>query len=197
MRVLLVLAHPDPKSYSHAVAARAVAGLESAGHTVRVLDLYAEGFHAAMTAEEREAYHTDRPVIDGQVAEHVQAIRHAEALVFVFPTWWSSLPAILKGWLERTMVPGVAFVFHPRTQKVRPGLTHVRRVVGISTYGSGRLYVKLVNDNGRRTLMRALRLNTGWRTRTTWLPMYRLDSSSDEQRAAFLDKVETTMAGLR
>lgn len=197
MRVLLVLAHPDPGSFSHAVAARAVAGLESAGHQVRVLDLYAEGFVAAMSAAEREAYHTDHPVLDAQVAEHVQAILHAEALVFVYPTWWSSLPAILKGWLERTMVPGVAFVFHPRTQKVRPGLTHVRRVVGISTYGSGRLYVKLINDNGRRTLLRALRLNTGWRTRTTWLGMYRLDGSSDEQRAAFLDRVDALMGGLR
>ena len=43
-------------------------------------------------------------------------------LVFVYPTWWSGLPAILKGWLERVMVPGVGFVFDEQTGKVRPGL---------------------------------------------------------------------------
>ena len=53
--------------------------------------------------------------------------------MFVYPTWWSGLPAILKGWLERVMVPGVGFTFDSRTGKVKPGLTHVRRIVGIST----------------------------------------------------------------
>ena len=60
-------------------------------------------------------------------------------------------------------VPGVAFDFDDNG-KVRPGLTHIRRIVGISTYGSPWTYVKLVNDNGRRMLTRALRLNCGRRT---------------------------------
>jgi putative NADPH-quinone reductase len=115
--------------------------------------------------------------------------------VFVYPTWWSSLPAVLKGWLERVMVPGVAFVFNA-DGKVRPGLTNVRRIVGISVYGSPRAYVKLVNDNGRRTITRALRLNTGLRTRSSWLGLYAIDNSTAPQRAAFLDRVERKMRSL-
>jgi hypothetical protein len=70
------------------------------------------------------------------------------ALVFVYPTWWSGLPAILKGWLERVLVPGVGFVLDERTNKVRPGLGQVRHLVGISTYGSPRSYVRSSTTTG-------------------------------------------------
>jgi NAD(P)H dehydrogenase (quinone) len=115
----------------------------------------------------------------------------------VYPTWWSTLPAILKGWIERVMVPGVAFVFDERTGKVRPGLRHVRRLIGISSYGSPRWTVKLINDNGRRTITRTLRMSCGLRARTMWLALYGIDTSSDDRRRAFLDSVEAKMARLR
>lgn len=195
MQVVVVLAHPNSDSFTHAVAERACAGLRNAGHEVQLLDLYGLGFRAAMSLEEHVAYHGDHPAIDPMAAEHGELVRSAAALVFVYPTWWSSLPAILKGWLERVMVPGVAFVFNA-DGKVRPGLTNVRRIVGISTYGSPRAYVKLVNDNGRRTITRALRLNTGVRTRSSWLGLYAIDNSTAQQRAAFLDRVERRMQSL-
>lgn len=159
------------------------------------LDLYAVGFRAAMSAAERAAYHGDRPVLDPQVADGIERLRAAQVLVFVYPTWWSGLPAILKGWLERTMVPGVGFVFNERHQ-VRPGLTHVRRIVGISTYGSPRAYVAAINDNGRRTICRALRMSTGIGARTTWLGLYALDKRSDQDRRAFLRRIDERMARL-
>jgi len=195
MQVVVVLAHPNSDSFSHAIADRACAGLRGAGHEVQVLDLYAQGFRAAMSLDDHVAYHGDHPAIDPMVADHGALVLRAEALVFVYPTWWSSLPAILKGWLERVMVPGVAFVFNDNG-KVRPGLTNVRRIVGISTYGSPRSYVRLINDNGRRTLTRALRLNTGLRARTSWLGLYAIDSATAAQRSQFLDRVERKMKSL-
>ena len=117
-------------------------------------------------------------------------------VVFVYPTWWSGLPAILKGWLERVIVPGVGFRFDERTGKVKPGLGHVRRLVGISTYGSPRSAVRLINDNGRRTIARALRLSCGVRTRTQWLGLYSVDNSTKSERQDFAASVERTMASL-
>ena len=143
MLVALVVAHPSPDSYCHALAARAAAGLRAGGHDVEILDLYGAGFRVAMTAEERRAYHGETPIVDPIVAEHADLLTRAQALVFVYPTWWSGLPAILKGWLERVMVPGVGFRFDERTHKVRPGLGQVRHIIGISTYGSPRTYVRL------------------------------------------------------
>lgn len=189
MRAVVIVANPNPSSFSHAIAARLREGLEASGHNVIVHDLYAEGFRAAMSAEEREAYHGDVPVIDPLVIEHITDLQDAHTLVFVYPTWWSSLPAVLKGWLERVMVPGVGFVFDER-HKVRPGLTNVKRLVGIATYGSSWRSVKLINDNGRRTILRALRLSTSVRTRSTWLPLYGMDSLDPSDRERFLVKVD-------
>lgn len=194
---LVVVAHPSTDSYCHALAARAETGLLAAGHEVVVLDLYALGVSAAMTAEEREAYHSETPIVDPLIAGHAALVQRAQALVFVYPTWWSGLPAILKGWLERVMVPGVGFVLDERTNKVRPGLGQMRRLVGISTYGSPRGYVALINDNGRRIVTRALRMSCGFRVRTTWLGLYAIDTSTPAQRQAFLARVEQNMARLR
>lgn len=195
MRALVVVANPNPASYGHALADAACAGLRAAGHDVDVVDLYATGFRAAMSTAERVAYETDQPILDDQVAEHVDLVQRAQLLVFVYPTWWSGLPAILKGWLERVMVPGVGFRFDT-DGRVRPGLDHVRRIVGISTYGSPRAYVAAINDNGRRTLARTLRLSCGWRTRTTWLGLYRMDTRTDADRAAFVERVRARMERL-
>jgi NAD(P)H dehydrogenase (quinone) len=189
MRAVLIVAHPDPDSFSHAIARRVTEALVRSGHHVIVHDLYAERFAAAMSAAEREAYHGDQPVLDPLVAEHIADVADAHTLIYVYPTWWSGLPAILKGWFERVMVPGVGFVFNARG-KVRPGLTNVRRLIGISTYGSGKLYVKAINDNGRRTILRAMRLSTGVRTRSRWLGMYRVDTSTPDDRARFLERCE-------
>ena len=195
MQVVVVLAHPNSDSFSHAIADRACAGLRGAGHDVHMLDLYAQGFRATMSLDDHAAYHGDQPAIDPMVVDHCALVMRAEALVFIYPTWWSSLPAILKGWLERVMLPGVAFVFDDKG-KVRPGLTNVRRIVGISTYGSPRSYVRLINDNGRRTITRALRLNTGLRARTSWLGLYAIDSAAPIHRSEFLDRVEQRMRSL-
>lgn len=197
MQALVVVAHPCDDSFTHAAAARAVAGLRTAGHAVDVVDLYAIGFRVAMSPAERRAYHGDEPLIDEQAREHARLVGRADCLVFVYPTWWSGQPAMLKGWLERVMVPGVAFVFDEHTGKVRPGLRHVRRLVGISSYGSRRSAVKLINDNGRRTITRALRMSCGLRARTTWLGLYGIDSASDSRRRQFLERVEAEMGRLR
>jgi putative NADPH-quinone reductase len=125
----------------------------------------------------------------------VDLVTSAGILVFVYPTWWSGLPAILKGWLERVMVENVGFRFN-RRRKVRPALANVRQIVGISTYGSPRLYVSAINDNGRRILTRALRLSTGWRTRRTWLALYAMDTTTVEERTAFLERIRTRVAAM-
>ena len=197
MHAAVVVAHPRDDSYACALAARAVAGLQAGGHTVDVIDLYRLGFRPAMSAAERTAYHGDDPILDPLVAHHADVVGRADLLVFVYPTWWSGLPAILKGWLERVMVPGVGFRFDERTGKVKPGLGHVRRIVGISTYGSPHSYVLAVNDNGRRILTRALRVSCGPRTRTTWLGLYAVDTSTPDDRAEFAALVERTLADLR
>ena len=204
MQVLVVAAHPCDDSFNHAIAARARDGLLAAGHDVTLLDLYAEGIDPVMRADEWQAYladaaghhvHAAATPAEPWIGEHGRLVAAAQAIVFVYPTWWSSLPALMKGWLERTMRPGIAFEIDARGV-MRPALGHLQRLVGISTYGSSRWYVKVVNDNGRRLITRTLRACASARTRTTWLPFYSVDTSTPERRAAFLDRVHDEMRAL-
>ena len=197
MNALVVFAHPDPESYNRALADAVVRGLSSAGHQVSFLDLYALDYAGALSPTEWTAYTTDQPIVDPMVAEHARLVKQAEILVFVYPTWWSSVPAILKAWFERTLVMGTAFTLDPRTQRVRPGLTHVRHVVGVTTSGSPWWYIKAINDNGRRTIARTLRVACGRRTTVTWRALYALDGQTPERRRDFLRAVESSMAAIR
>lgn len=193
MRVLVVQAHPHAASFNHAIREVVVRVLSANGHQVDVIDLYAEGFAAAMSEEERLAYESAEPIISDHVRRHAELVRHADAMVFVYPTWWFGLPAVLKGWLERVMVPGVGFRLDPKTNKVKRGLTNVRRIAGITTYGSSRRNVALMSDGGRRVIGRCVRLMTNVRCRRTWLGLYGMDRATDADRKEFLARVEKVM----
>lgn len=83
MRVAVILAHPNPDSFAHELARRAAAGLVAGGHDVELVDLHAIGFRAAMSTEEREAYHGESPILDPIVQEHADLVRSVDTLVFV------------------------------------------------------------------------------------------------------------------
>ena len=196
-RFLVVLAHPHPDSFSSALCRTAVDALTAAGHHVDVIDLYAEDFDPRLTAAERAASESPKPILCAHIERYADLVRRAEGLVFVYPTWWWGLPAILKGWLDRVLVPGVSFVLDPTTNKVQPGLTNMRTVVGITTYGSSKNSMRFFNDSGRRNIMRCIRiLGPRFQCRGTWLGLYHLDQSTLAQRTEFLGRVQTTMGRL-
>ena len=196
MRVLLVLSHPVRESFAHAVQRSAVRGLKRAGHEVRVLDLYAIGFDPVLSAEDRLSYHT--PGENEQpVTEHLGHLRWAEGLVFVYPTWWYSMPAMLKGWIDRVWVPHATFELPQGLEPVRGRMQNIRLIGGFSTYGSPWWWVRFViGDPGRRIVLRGVKPLCHPRCRTFWLGHYRMDSSTPASRARFLRKVEALAARL-
>ena len=109
MRALVVYCHPDPGSFTAAVRDLICARLTEAGADLRVLDLYARGFDGALSRDEWRGY-LDSPANRLPVAEDVAALEWCDTLIFVYPTWWYGLPAVLKGWLDRVMLPDVAFL---------------------------------------------------------------------------------------
>ena len=193
MKVLVVLAHPNPDSFSHAIVDKVSTTLANRDHSVSVIDLYAIGYSSAMTRAELAAYTSTTPAIDPMVIEHTRLIQECSTIVFVYPTWWSSMPAILKGWIDRTMLPGIAFSVDPQTLKLQPGLTNVRRLIGITTFGGPRLASLVVRDNGSKIVTRSLRAICHRRCRTTWLRLFNIDSSTTAERDKFLQRVDRTM----
>jgi NAD(P)H dehydrogenase (quinone) len=196
MRMLLVLAHPMRESFAYAVHRSAVTGLERAGHEVRILDLYAMGFDPVMSAEDRLNYHTPGEN-ETPVAEHLDHLRWAEGLVFVYPTWWYSMPAMLKGWIDRVWVPHATFDLPKGLAPIQGRLHNIRVIGGFSTYGSPWWWVRFViGDPGRRIVLRGVRPLCHPGCGTFWLGHYRMDSSTAASRAAFLTKVEALAAKL-
>ena len=194
MRVLVVFSHPNRDSLSGAALARALAGLEAGTHDVRVTDLYADGFDPVMSAAERLA-HTE-PGVGPDLQRYADDLAWAETLVLVYPTWWSGQPAILKGWIDRVWVAGVAWELPEGANVLRPLLRNVRRIVVVTTHGSSKWINALQGEAGKRIATRSIRTMCSKRTRTTWCALYGLDTIDEAKRVAFLDRVERTLSKL-
>ncbi|ALG89526.1 MULTISPECIES: NAD(P)H-dependent oxidoreductase [Actibacterium] len=193
MHALVIYCHPRPESFTAAVRDVVLDRLRAAGAEVRLVDLYARGFQPALTAAEHEGYE-DCPANRAPVEQDCADLEWADALIFVYPTWWYGLPAMLKGWLDRAFLPDVAFIM-PRAegQTIRPGLTHITRLGVFTTCGASRLLTWFVGAPGRRTLMRGIGVILARRRRTAFAAHYLMDSSTAESRAKHLALVARRM----
>jgi putative NADPH-quinone reductase len=191
MRVLYLYAHPLPESFHAAVRDAAREGLAQAGHQVDLCDLYAEGFNPVLSEAERRGYHLV-PENRAPVESYVRRLEEAEAVVMSFPTWCFGLPAILKGWMDRVLLPGVSFTLQDGV--ARPNLLHIRKVAGISTYGRPRWTAIVMGDPPRKAVTRYFHIITGRRAEVSYTALYDMNRASNARRAAFLDKVRRRMA---
>ncbi len=109
MQVLLVVAHPDRTSLTHALAHEFVAGAAVHGHRFDWLDLYAEGFDPVASLEEYRAW--PRREVSPEIVRQQARVQAAAGLVLCYPIWWATPPAILQGWLQRVFTQGFAFEY--------------------------------------------------------------------------------------
>jgi len=189
MKVLVVYCHPVEDSFCAALRDTALAAIRAKGCEARVLDLYAENFDPVMRPEERLAYNRHAPE-DPALQPHIEGLRWAEALVFVYPTWWYGLPAMLKGWLDRVWAKDVVFTFTGSRQTIAPLMGHIRKIAVVTTCGAPWWWSVVVGQPGRRTITRGIRALCGWRCRTMYMAHYLMDSSTPQSRARFLEKVK-------
>ncbi|CAM9428489.1 unnamed protein product [Ectocarpus sp. 6 AP-2014] len=198
-KIVVVQVHPNGKDPSFTLAlGEAVRGsLKDAGHQVRVTNLYQEQFQAALGGQEHRGFMT--AFRDGQVAEdvkgHVDDLQWCSGLVLCYPTWWYSFPAILKGWLDRTLMPGVAFDLpngvekpHPKTGFISR-LTNIRKVGMVTTFGNSFWNVRYVGDPGRRIVSRGLRPLFHPECTLLWKGLYDVEKCPPQDRSAFLEDV--------
>lgn len=195
MRAVVVYCHPVEGSFCSSLRDAALRGLRTAGHDVSLIDVSADGFNPVMTQHEWTQYYESVDHVPTDVEKYVTAVKDAEILVFVYPTWWSSVPAQLKGWMERVLVPGVAFSLSEKN-RLRPGMRRLKHVVVITTFGSPRLYVRLINDNGSRLFHRCLRYTSPRFVRNHRFVHYKMDKSTPESRTAFQQRIEKKLAQL-
>ena len=123
MNVFIVHAHPEPQSFTASMLRTAVADLTAAGHSVEVSDLYAMGWNPVASAadfgsrkngdylvyalEQRHGYETGTLAPD--IAAEIEKLKKADLLILNFPVYWFSVPAMLKGWIDRVLVSGLCY----------------------------------------------------------------------------------------
>ena len=199
-----------PESYSAALRDAVLESLRSLNGTeVELLDLYTSGFdpkapevpintadqadphppagtaspnNPTQPAEPAEASDTVAP--SSIIAEHRQMLLAANALVFVHPTWWDGLPAMLKAWLEHLLPDALD---NDKAQDAAREITgHITDIVAITTHGSSRRVNFVQGRAGRLLLLKSLRSLCHHSCRTKWIALYSIDRATDQKRRKFL-----------
>jgi NAD(P)H dehydrogenase (quinone) len=160
--------------------------LRAGGRTVDVLDLHREDFDPVMRVDELAVYKQGK-YLDPKVGEYQRRIEQAQHLVYIFPVWWEVMPALLKGFFDKVFLPEWAFIEADAT----PLLTDISGATVITTMGAPEVIYTSVEP----VLCRGILGFCGVQ-RYRWFNLCDLPNSTPEQRAAYLDEIETYMCQL-
>ena len=131
MKYLILYAHPNPKSFNHAILETVQAELQKAGRAVSVRDLYAQNFNPVLSANDLAG------MMQGQLQPEVKAeqefVGSADVIVVIYPLWWAGMPAILKGYIDRVFTEGFAYRINGPDLE---GLLKSKKVLLITTTGA-------------------------------------------------------------
>lgn len=188
-KALVIHAHPVAESLGGAAHTAVVNALNKKGWEVDDCDLYAENFDPVLSAQERRGYH-ETATNTALVQDYVDRLRAADALVFCFPVWNFGYPAILKGWFDRVMLPGVSFDL--KDGKLTPCLTNIRKLAAITTYGSTPWRAYLAGDPPKKLMKRVV-----WGTvrpdKIRYIAQYDMNNITPTGCDAFLARVTGEM----
>ncbi|MDK2595555.1 NAD(P)H-dependent oxidoreductase [Pseudoalteromonas obscura] len=193
MNCLVVLAHPLENSLCKHLAEKTIKRLESKGYTVTVKDLYQEKFDPVLTKGERESYYQSQ-FDQSQIELDIAQLKQAESLVLIFPTWWFSFPAILKGWFDRIWAPGHAYEHASDYGPIKQSLTNLKEMTVITTLGSPWwvdffILRKPVKKVLKIALLGACAKNCNFKM----LSLYKSESLTEAKIAKFVKKIEARL----
>ena len=172
MRVLVIFAHPDLDSLNGQLFRASIENLEKNGHSVDKIDLYRDNFNPVLSLQERGSYF-DASNRAPEVHRYAEKLAQADALILCFPTWCLGPPAILKGFFDRVMKPGVSFRIDGMGD-LYPNLKNIKRVVSIVTYGRSRPILYWFGDPPRRMMTRYIRWFISKSAKVSYYGLYNL-----------------------
>ena len=183
-KILIINGHPDRESFCHALAARYKKGAESTGAECRLINLIELTFDPILTYGYRVVSELEPDLIRAQ-----QDILWAENIVLVYPNWWGTYPALLKGFIDRIMLPNFAFKYHPKSvfwDKLLKGRS-ARLIVTMDT--PKWYYALIYRSPGHNSMVRGILKFSGISpVHSTSFSVVKL--SDEKQRSLWLDKVE-------
>lgn len=176
------------------MARTAIETLTKAGHEVQIEDLYQSDFSPSLTPKERQTYYTSQ-FDSTAVQSQIDRLLSAEAIVLVFPTWWFSFPAILKGWFDRIWAPGIAYDHATDFGSIKPRLHNLQRVLAVTSLGSPWWVDRLVLRRPVRRVLKTALLDTcASACQFEMLSLYKVEVLTSTQVRLFCSRIRTTLA---
>lgn len=183
MNCLVIFAHPNHNSFNGEILKK-VATTISEKNEVKILDLYAENFNPSLYFDDDQKRRNMH--LDPSTKKERELIEWADQLTFIFPIWWSGMPAILKGFIDRVFAKNFAYVY----KGIRPvGLLRNKRAWIITTHDTPAFYVKLVQQDYGKVLKNQVLKMCGIKPVKQTSCTY-LRASSEKKRRHFLQKIE-------
>ena len=193
MNISIILAHPNPESFNHAIANTAAETLRQNGHQVILHDLCQEQFPPLLPAAELQT----KAKLDPVIAGHCREITRADGIIIVHPNWWGMPPAILKGWIDRVLRMGIAyrFVANDKGEGVAQGLLRAGRAVVFNTANTPDDREKELFGDPLETLWKKCVFDLCGVKNVQRRNFTVVITSTPEQRAGWLEEVRQIVAG--
>ena len=193
MNISVILAHPDKNSFNHAIANKVVQSLQN-NHNVYFHDLYEEKFEPILPSLEfsRDA------LLPQEISNHCNEISNAEGIIIIHPNWWGQPPAVLKGWVDRVIRPGVAYEFleGDKGEGIPNGLLKAKAALVINTSNTGTEREKSVFGDPLETLWKNCIFGLCGVTNFHRITFNIIVTSTDEQRKQWLREVKEIVINL-
>jgi NAD(P)H dehydrogenase (quinone) len=198
MKIAIVFNHPYEGSFCNAILHTVVNSLHDAGHETDILHLDNEGFNPVMTAADLHGFVKGAPV-DPKVIEYRQRLEQADQLFMIFPIWWELMPAMMKGFIDKVIFPGVAYDYDKsgRFPRMIKRLPRLKGITLITTMNSPSLVYRLVFGNA---IKKALFAGTFWKMgyhNRKWINLGMVKFVSEEKRKKWLLQLDQRFRQLR
>lgn len=199
MKTLIIYNHPHEGSFCSAVRDAVLSGLDVGGHEYKVINLDKDGFDPVMREKDLKAFveggrNGDNwpDGVDPLVRSYVQKMKWSERIVMIFPIWWMTTPAMMKGFIDKVIFPGM--VYRMEGGKLVSLLSRLKQVVIITTMNTpSAIYESAFNNSIEGSLIKGTFNQIGIHD-IRWISLNMVKHVGDEKRWLWLDEIEHEFA---
>lgn len=199
MKTLIVYNHPHEGSFCSAIREAVENGLRNGGHEYRIIHLDQDGFDPVMREKDLKAFVMAGRIgeeglegIDPIILKYMKKLQWAEHIVMIFPIWWMTMPAMMKGFIDKVIFPGI--VYKMEDGEMISMLSKLRQVTVITTMNTPQdIYKEVFGNSIEGSLIKGTFNKIGIHD-IRWISLNMVKQSGDEKRWLWLDEIETEFA---
>ncbi|BDR53954.1 NAD(P)H dehydrogenase [Bombiscardovia apis] len=184
-RALIVYCHPWSGSFNHAILEAVKSSLARDGVPYDLIDLHADGFQPAYDQKELSLF-SKGETNDPLVSKYLGLLKGCDMVIFITPVWWNEIPAMLKGFIDKTMKSGEDKAYTESKFGMHGHLDNIRKAYVITTASAPRFYLRFMAGNGIQGLFMNSTLKQLGIKRSKWIHFGRVTSATPDRRKAYL-----------